>query len=146
MSHFNDQLYWKWNNIDLRIQRNMTQQRLNSTTKGNTQQHNIEKDSNRLDKLKIRQLKKIQQNGSSSSKGMSHGLDLLSTPFHLILLHLWNLGLAITPPSIKSWISCFNLKQLFVLCPSFWWKEHYSFIFQVLGNRIGRIVGSSGLR
>ena len=73
MSHFNDQLYWKWNNIDLRNQRNMTQQRLNSTTKGNTQQHNIETDSNKLDKLKIRQLKKIQQNGSSSTKGILMG-------------------------------------------------------------------------
>jgi len=51
----------------------MTQQRLNSTTKGNTQQHNIETDSNKLDKLKIRQLKKIQQNGSSSSKGILMG-------------------------------------------------------------------------
>ena len=73
MSHFNDQLYWKWNNIDLRNQRNMTQQRLNSTTKGNTQQHNIETDSNKLDKLKIQQLKKIQQNGSSSTKGILMG-------------------------------------------------------------------------
>ena len=68
MPYLDGHLYWKWNNIDLRIQRNMTQQH----NTGKTQQHNIEKDLNWLDKLETRQLKKIQQNwnGSSSRKGV----------------------------------------------------------------------------
>ena len=48
-------------------------QRLNNTTKGET--NRLEKDPNRLDKLKIRQLEKTQQNwnGSFSSKGILMG-------------------------------------------------------------------------
>ena len=115
-------LYWKWNNIDLRIQRNMTQQH----NMGKTQQHNLEKDSNWLDKLETRQLKK------------THGSNLLGTSLcsFLLVSHLpisWDCGLAITPWSIKFWTSCFNLRQLFVLCPILWWMHNGHFYSNLVG-------------
>ena len=58
----------------------------------------------------------------------------------------WGCGLAITPWSIKSWTSCFNLRQLFVLCPILWWNVKWSFLFQFGGIGFGRGIGLSGLR
>ena len=57
----------------------------------------------------------------------------------------WGGGLAITPWSIKSGTSFFNLRQLFVLCPILWWNTQWSFLFQFGGIGFGRGVGSSGL-
>ena len=51
-----------------------------------------------------------------------------------------------TSLSMRSWISCFSRVHSSVLCPVFWWKRQYKFIFQFFERGSGYGVGSRGLR